>query len=149
MDGWNFWKLNCNLPELSKGRHTLLFRAWDVLNNPSTLEIEFDVYQGLKPNLLSLQINSPGRNNILSVLIENDRPNSALNIDVRIFDMQGREVWRGRETGVSASNYYTYTCNLNEMNGHLQPGIYICKASISTGNGAQASESKKFVVTAQ
>ena len=146
---WTTGSVYCNLPELSKGRHTLLFRAWDVLNNPSTLEIEFDVYKGLKPNLLSLQINTPGRNNMLSVVIENDRPNSALNIDVRIYDMSGRELWRGGETGVSASNFYTYTCNLNEMNGHLQPGIYICKASISTGNGAQASESKKFAVTAQ
>jgi hypothetical protein len=86
---------------------------------------------------------------MLSVVIENNRPNSVLNIDVRIFDMSGREMWKGGETGTSASTFYTYTCNLNEMNGHLQPGVYICKASISTGNGVQASESKKFVVRAQ
>ena len=126
-----------------------MFRAWDVLNNPSTLEVEFDVREGLKPNLLSLQINGPVRNNELTLIIENDRPNSALNIDVRIFDMTGREVWNGKETGVSDSNYYTYTCNLNGANGHLQPGVYICKASISTSNGAQASDSKKFMVLAQ
>lgn len=146
---WTTGSVYCSLPELSTGKHTLLFRAWDVLNNPSTLEIEFDVYKGLKPNLLSLHINSLGRNNELSVVIENDRPNSTLNIDIQIYDLTGREVWRGSETGVSTSNIYTYTCNLNEMNGHLQPGVYICKASISTGNGAQASDSKKFVVTAQ
>ena len=146
---WTTGSVYCVLPELSTGKHTLLFRAWDVLNNPSTLEIEFDVLQGLKPDLLSLQINSPNRDNMLSVVIENNRPNSVLNIDVRIFDMSGREMWKGGETGTSASTFYTYTCNLNEMNGHLQPGVYICKASISTGNGVQASESKKFVVRAQ
>ena len=146
---WTTGSVYCTLPELSTGKHKLLFRAWDILNNPSTLEIEFDVFKGLKPNVLSLQINGPVRNNELSLVIENDRPNSALNIDIRIYDITGREVWRGSETGMSDSSYYTYTCNLNEANGHLQPGVYICKASISTANGAQASDSKKFVVVAQ
>ena len=146
---WTTGSVYCSLPELTTGKHKLLFRAWDVLNNPSTLEVEFDVQQGLKPNLLSLQIKGPVRNNELTLIIENDRPNSSLNIDVRIFDITGREVWNGKETGVSDSNYYTYTCNLNGANGHLQPGVYICKASISTSNGAQASDSKKFMVVAQ
>ena len=146
---WTTGSVYCSLPELSTGKHQLLFRAWDILNNPSTLEIEFDVFKGLRPNMLSLQIQGPVRNNELTLIIENDRPNSSLNIDVRIFDMAGREVWNGRETGVSESNYYTYTCNLNGANGHLQPGVYICKASISTANGAQASDSKKFLVVAQ
>jgi hypothetical protein len=146
---WTTGSVYCSLPELSTGKHTLLFRAWDILNNPSTLEVEFDVYKGLKPNVLSLQIKGPVRNNELTLIIENDRPNSTLNIDVRIYDMAGREVWNGKETGVSESSYYTYTCNLNGANGHLQPGVYICKASISTGNGAQASDSKKFMVVAQ
>lgn len=146
---WTTGSVYCSLPELSTGKHKLLFRAWDILNNPSTLEVEFEVLKGLRPNMLSLQIQGPVRNNELTLIIENDRPNSTLNIDVRIFDMAGREVWNGRETGVSESNYYTYTCNLNGANGHLQPGVYICKASISTGNGSQASASKKFLVVAQ
>ena len=60
--------------------------------------------------------------------------------------MAGRKVWHGGEKGISASNFYTYKCNLNASNGHMPPGIYICKAYVSTANGEKASKSIKFVV---
>ena len=30
-----------SLPELTEGPHTLQFRAWDILNNPSTVTLHF------------------------------------------------------------------------------------------------------------
>ena len=145
---WTKGAVSYIIPELSTGNHTLLFRAWDMLNNPSTLEVKFNVLEGLAPNILAMNIKGPVHDK-LTILIENDRPQSVLNIDVMIYDISGREVWKGGETSASDSGTYNYTCNLNALNGHLQPGIYICKASVSTDNGAKATESKKFIVTAQ
>lgn len=145
---WTKGSVQYSLPELSTGEHTLLFRAWDILNNPSTLTVHFSVKEGLKPNIMSLQILGPV-DGVLTVVIENDRPQSALDVDVRIYDLAGREVCHVGETNTSSTNYYTFTCNLNAVDSHLQPGLYICKASISTSSGARASESKKFLVTAQ
>ncbi len=34
------------LPELSVGQHTLTFRAFDIFNNPTTVSIYFNVYEG-------------------------------------------------------------------------------------------------------
>lgn len=146
---WTKGAVSYIIPELSTGNHTLLFRAWDMLNNPSTLEVKFNVLEGLKPNILDMKINTPVRDNKLTLLIENDRPQSVLHIDVVIYDISGREVWKGGEISASDSGVYNYTCNLNAAGGHLQPGIYVCKASVSTDNGAKAYESKKFLVTAQ
>ena len=136
------------LSQLSEGDHTLLFRAWDMLNNPSTLTLNFQVVECLQPNILSLRIVGPVSDK-LTLYIENDRPQSALNIDVRLYDMTGRQIWRGSETGTSASSTYTYSCSLTQNGGPLPAGIYICKASISTSGGSQVSESKKFMVVAK
>ena len=39
-------QVSFSIPELSEGKHKLLFRAWDVLNNSSTSELAFEVVKG-------------------------------------------------------------------------------------------------------
>lgn len=142
---WKQGTVDFSIPALSSGSHTLLFRAWDNFNNPSSITINFEVCEGLEPQIFSMRIKSPARGELL-LDIENDRPQSVLNVEVDVFDMAGRKVWHGGEKGISASNFYTYKCNLNASNGHMPPGIYICKAYVSTANGDKASKSIKFVV---
>lgn len=36
-----------SIPELEPGHHQLLFRAWDILNNPNTATLDFNVVKGL------------------------------------------------------------------------------------------------------
>ncbi len=150
IDGsWTQGTVTYAIPTLAEGTHTLLFRAWDMLNNPSSLQLQFEVVDGLQPNILSLKIKGPVRDE-LTLVVENDRPQSPLNLQVSVFDMTGRLMWKAHEIGISPSNYYTYTVNLNEASGHLPPGVYICRASIQSANGgAQATEEKKFLVVAQ
>ncbi len=145
---WAQGTVSYSLPELESGLHTLLFRAWDILNNPSSMTLLFNVQEGLKPNILDFQIKGPV-NGVLTLIIENDRPQSVLDVDVKIYDMSGRQVCHLGETSSSNTSYYTFTCNLNAKGGHLPPGVYICKASIATADGASASKSQKFLVRAQ
>ena len=145
---WTQGTVSYSLPALETGLHSLLFRAWDILNNPSTMTVLFNVQEGLKPNILDFQIQGPV-DGVLTLVIENDRPQSVLDVDVQIYDMSGRQVCHVGETSSSATSLYTFTCNLNAKGSHLPPGVYICKASIATANGASASKSKKFLVRAQ
>lgn len=39
------------LSELENGKHTLTFKAWDLLNNSSSQTIDFEVVKGLAPNI--------------------------------------------------------------------------------------------------
>ena len=142
---WKEGSVEFSIPALSSGSHSLLFRAWDNFNNPSSITLSFEVVEGLEPQIFSLRINTPVRGQ-LDLVVENDRPQSTLDVEVEVYDMAGRKVWRGHESGISTTNYYTYSCNLNAMNGHMPPGIYICKAYVSTANGDKASKSIKFVV---
>ena len=145
---WAQGTVSYSLPELESGLHSLLFRAWDILNNPSSMTVLFNVKEGLKPNILDFQIQGPV-DGVLTLVIENDRPQSVLDVDVKIYDMSGRQVCHLGETSSSNTSYYTFTCNLNAKGGHLPPGVYICKASIATADGASASKSQKFLVRAQ
>lgn len=143
---WKEGYVAYSIPTLESGTHTLMFRAWDNFNNPTTISFDFEVIEGLQPTIFDMKINGPVKDQ-LELIIENDRPNSVLDIDINIFDVTGRQVWRGSERGISASDTYIYSCNLNALNGHLTPGIYICKASVSTSNGKKANKSKKFMVS--
>lgn len=143
---WTDGTVGFSIPQLSSGHHTLLFRAWDNFNNPSSVTLSFEVEEGLRPNIFDMTIGkvSTGR---FTLNIENDRPQSVLNIEIAIYDMSGRQMWHGTEQGISPSVNYTYTCNLNASDGHLTPGIYICKVNVSTSGGSKAEKSKKFVIT--
>lgn len=143
---WKEGYVTFSIPELEEGTHNLLFRAWDNFNNHSSVSFDFTVTKGLQPNIFDVTINGPVSDK-LELIIENDRPSSVLDIEINVFDIAGRQVWRGTERGISASNYYAYSCNMNATNGHLTPGIYICKVSVSTSNGKKANKSKKFVVS--
>lgn len=143
---WTDGNVSFSIPQLTSGPHTLLFRAWDNFNNPSSITLNFEVEEGLQPNIFDVKISRVNANQ-LTLQIDNDRPQSMLNIEVAVFDMSGRQMWHGAEQGVSTSESYIYSCNLNAADGHFTPGIYICKVSVSTSNGAKANKSKKFIVT--
>ena len=142
---WKEGTVSYTIPALQSGQHTLLFRAWDNFNNPSTATLRFNVEAGLQPQIFDLNIKGPVHD-MLTLTIENDRPESALDIEVDLFDITGRHIWHATEQGVNRSNYYTFECRLSTSNGHLPPGTYICRASVSTSHGKKASKSKKFIV---
>ncbi len=134
-----------SIPELEDGHHTLTMRAYDILNNPSTAIIDFYVNNGEKPKIYSLLVNSPVSDQAVFT-IENDRPQTNLTVGIKVYDISGRLLYQTKETNFSSSSSYSFVWNLNESDSHLVPGIYIVKASISTSDGPQATESKKFIV---
>ncbi len=134
-----------SIPALPAGKHTLQLRAFDILNNPSVKETEFEVAENLSPTIFELSCASPVRHNAVFT-ITNDRPQSELGINISIYDISGRKVWETNETETSQTNIYTYTWNLTTSDNSLQPGIYICKATISAPDGGSASKAVKFIV---
>ncbi len=134
-----------SIPELSDGLHTLLLRAYDVLNNPTTVTAEFYVNAGLRPTIYDLRVNSPVTSEAVFTIV-NDRPNASLRVRLNVYDIAGRHLWAHDETDEGGSGIYTYTWNLDETDSHLPSGIYIVRAAISTSDGPEATESKKFVV---
>ena len=135
-----------SIPELTDGPHKLELRAFDSFNNPSTAVIDFYVNNGEKPTIFSLSVNSPVSDEAVFT-IENDRPQTNLSVQLRVYDISGRQVYETSQTNFTSSSSYTFTWDTNGTDSHLVPGIYIVKAAISTSDGPQATKATKFIVT--
>ena len=138
------------LPELAPGQHRLLFRAWDVYNNPSTTELTFTVVKGLKPNLFSISCTNNPAHTSTTFIVNHDRMGSNVNVAIDVFDMSGRHLWTHSENGVSESSAYTVNWNLTLDNGAaLQTGVYLYRVRIGSDGSSMTSKAKKLVVVRQ
>ena len=138
-----------NIPELEPGMHTLLFRAWDVLNNSSTAQLSFNVVKGLSPQLFSVSCTQNPARTGTTFIISHDRTGCTVDVELDIFDTSGRQLWRHNESGVSTNGAYTLTWDLTVDGGQrLQTGVYLYRVSISSDGSKQVSKAKKLVVIA-
>lgn len=139
------------IPALAPGMHKAEFKVWDILNNATTREFEFEVVEGLKPYLLELTASpSPAREQVEFHLFHN-RPESQLTVGIMVYDMMGRLQWKHQETG-SSELFKSYTVTWDLTNGRgsrLRPGIYIYRAAISTNGSKEATDAKKLIILAQ
>jgi hypothetical protein len=129
--------------------HTLLFRAWDVLNNSSTAQLSFNVVKGLSPQLFSVSCTQNPARTGTTFIISHDRTGCTVDVELDIFDTSGRQLWRHNESGVSTNGAYTLTWDLTVDGGQrLQTGVYLYRISISSDGSKQVSKAKKLVVIA-
>ena len=92
------------MPELTEGKHTLSFRAWDLLNNSSTKTLEFEVVRGLRPGLFSvICTQSPARESTTFVLSHN-RPGSTLAVRMSVYDFADGNVDTSGEGSIRRTN---------------------------------------------
>lgn len=136
-----------SLPALEPGRHTLLFRAWDVKNNPGTAQLAFNVVKGLGPSLFSVGVTRNPASTSTTFIISHDRTGSEVDVEIDIYDTAGRQLWKHRETGVSASGTYTVDWDLTVDGGRrLQTGVYLYKVGISTDGSKMTTKARKLVI---
>ena len=140
--------LGFSIPALDYGHHHLLFRAWDVLNNSSTAELDFLVARDIAPECIGVRCLRDPATGGATFVITHDRAGSELHVQLDIYDMAGRQLWRYTETGVPADNTYTFDWNLSMDGGRrLQTGVYLFKISISSDGSGQSSMTKKLLIT--
>ncbi len=135
------------LPALEPGRHSLLFRAWDVLNNASTATLDFNVVKGLKPTLYSIDVSKNPATTSTTFIISHNLGGANLNVSIDVFDTSGRLLWTHTESGEAAGGTYTVDWDLcQDGGGHLQTGVYLYRARVSSDGSSEVSKAKKLVV---
>jgi hypothetical protein len=141
-NSYNEGTLHYKLPSLADGKHSLTFKAWDLLNNSSAKTIEFEVIAGLQPVIFKIY-NYP--NPVVSgtqIVVEHDRPETVLDATIEIFDLSGRKIWMFEQ-----SNTDNVKWDLRAADGvKVKPGIYLYKVSISTANSEIYSKTNKLLV---
>ena len=134
-------------PELPEGRHTLMLRAWDMMNNSSTVTVEFEVVRGLSPSIIQMvTMPNPARDYATFTLMH-DRPENEVTVTLEVFDFSGRIIWNHSEQVVSADNTYSYTWNLRSSSGQpLASGIYLYRIVVSSPTGQSTSKAQKILI---
>lgn len=135
------------IPELESGTHKLKFTAWDILNNPSTATLSFNVVRGLTPSITSVSCtNNPAKDNT-TFIVNHNRGGSDVSVLIEVFDTSGRILWQHKEETVAETSAYTYTWDLCADNGgRLQSGIYLYRVRLSSDGSSEATKAKKLIV---
>ena len=140
-------QVSFSIPELSEGKHKLLFRAWDVLNNSSTSELAFEVVKG-EPGSITIDCKRNPSSNLATFIITHDRVGTQLDVQLDLYDTSGRQLWQHRESGVASGNVYTMDWDLSISGGRpLMTGVYIYRITVSSDNGSEVSQAKKMIIT--
>ena len=140
-------KTSYSIPALAPGHHTLRFRAWDMLNNSTTAELSFNVVSGLKPTLYSIGCTDNPAKTSTTFIINHDRMGSTMDVELDIFDMSGRQLWKYTETEVSTTGAMTIDWDLTTGGGErLQTGVYLYRVRVSCDGSDMVSKAKKLIV---
>lgn len=135
------------LPALSEGKHTLKFRAWDILNNSSTTTLDFVVKKNIQPNIVDVYAtNNPARESTTFVVAHNFC-GAEMNLEIDIMDASGRLLWSASERGTATTNTIAYKWNLTTDSGaKLNTGIYLYRIKLSSNGSSYASKTQKILV---
>lgn len=135
------------IPSLPDGKHTLTFRAWDVVNNSSAVTLDFNVDGRLSPELINLTCtNNPAREQT-TFIMRYDRPGTECSFTLEVFDFAGRKLWQHTEQGVSDNGIYYVNWNLTTSTGMpLSTGVYLYRATVSTSDSKAVSRANKIIV---
>lgn len=135
------------IPELAEGRHTLRFRAWDILNNSSSVTLDFNVVRGLTPRLFSVGVTNNPATTSTTFIINHDRIGATMDVDIDVFDASGRLLWTRHESAVSTTGAYTTTWNLTTDSGQqLQTGVYLYRIRVACEGSSEVSKANKLIV---
>ena len=133
-------------PELAPGAHSLSFRAWDMMNNTSLKELRFVVGENLKPEILSLMLESDVISGHTNFHVGYNFPGLECCFMLEIFSTNGAVQWRQDITSSSASGVVTIPWRgCNGDGAMLNNGIYICRVTVSNGSGQKSQKEKKFI----
>ncbi len=136
---------------LSEGWHSLKVKVWDVYNNSSEKTIEFRVVAG-EELILSNIYNYPNpASDITWFRFEHNKPGEDLEVDIHVFDMEGRHVASLHES-VNTTGFSTdpLEWDLRDAGGNvLRQGIYPFRVRITDSNGRYKEGFRKLIIVRQ
>ncbi|QIA09605.1 type IX secretion system sortase PorU [Draconibacterium halophilum] len=144
-DDYTSGSLQYPLSDLSVGTHTLSLKAWDVANNSSEVEIEFEVTGDFIINEVS---NYP--NPIMDYtyfVIEHNQSGESFSAVFDIYNINGKLVDQFEtEISSSGSSSNPVRWDLSESKIPLTQGVYVYQVFLKNNNGVIASKSGKLLV---
>lgn len=136
-----------SIPELTPGRHQLRFRVWDIMNNPTTTTLQFNVVSGLSPSIIDINATRNPAREQTSFIVQHDRPGSAINAVIDIFDTSGRLIHSITSNTLSGASTLHVDWNLlTSTGGKIHSGVYLYRVSITCDGSRRVSKAKKIII---
>lgn len=140
-------KVGFAIPTLAKGSHKLMFRSWDVLNNPSVAELSFVVDDKLAPSVYDIAATDNPVRSTTTFIVSHDRAGMSLDVEIEIFDLSGRKVATAKTNETAQGNTTLVRWDACSLGGSaVSTGVYLYRARITTAEGMMTSKAKKLIV---
>lgn len=136
-----------SIPALEAGRHTLTFRAWDVLNNSTTAQLDFRVEHGIQPKLIDISCTRNPATTSTQFCIVSDRISTSIDFVVDVFDMAGRHLWSHAATATPDRGGVFVDWDLSMSGGgRLSTGVYLYRVRVRAEGSSYVSKAKKLII---
>jgi len=140
--------VNYYLPSLPEGHHLVTLKAWDLCNNSSAQNVEFDIIRN-NPLALEKIYNSPNPlTTQTSFYFVHNQLSKMLNVQIDIFTFAGKII----RTISTQNNLYGYISqpiiwNRDDNNGtKIKNGIYLYRIKISNDLGVSKEKFEKLII---
>jgi len=136
------------MTDLSEGKHSLQFKVWDIWNNSATEDLEFEVVSNYKPVIYNFIIEGNPAKESTNFKLLTDLSGSKVFVEFEVYSMTGAKQWSTEVQGtVGMNTIFESNWNLITSSGaKLNPGIYICRATVSVDGEVSTSKSEKLIV---
>ena len=130
------------MEELEDGQHSLLFRAWDMLNNSTTQTLNFIVEAGLDPSIYSITTypNPVEQSGTLNLVVNYDQPDALISTEIYMYSLSGQLVWSHTQ-----NNPDQVQIPMSQIG--VQPGIYLYNVKIKSATSRYSTSAGKIIVT--
>ena len=136
-----------SIPALEPGNHKLIFRAWDILNNPSVAELSFKVEKGVRPQLIDISCTRNPASTSTQFCIVSNFVNTEMDVIIDVFDVSGRHLWSHAETVIPELGGIFIDWDLSMSSGSkLSTGVYLYRVRVRSNGSSYASKAKKLII---
>jgi hypothetical protein len=133
------------LKNLAPGKHTITLKAWDVANNSSEVQIEFEVTGDF---YISQVFNTPNPAvDYTFFTFEHNQSDANLKVMIEVFDQMGRRVeYIISNAGSGGTKSNPIYWNFYNTQTSLLNGIYIYRITAQNDDGLYFSKSGKMMI---
>jgi len=137
-------KLNYPFFDLPDGNHNVSFKAWDVHNNSSNVDIDFFVTSSSELAIEHL-FNYPNpSSSFTNFVFEHNRPGEALSIIVDIFSLNG-ELIKTLSSEVLSTGFRDESIVWN-ISSDVSRGVYVYRLSVKSENDNSISQKTEKLI---
>ena len=149
VDDYSKGEASFNFRDLEDGLHTLTFKAWDVYNNSSTSEIQFNVAGNDELEITNV-LNYPNPFvNYTEFWFNHNRPFETLEVQIQVFTVTGKVVWTKNQI-INTDGFLSRDIvwdGKDDFGDRIGKGVYVYKITVnSTLSNKRVEKFEKLVI---